>query len=245
MNTYGLIGKTLKHSFSKKYFTEKFEKEGITGCEYQLFELAKIHEFRTLVTNTPTLKGLNVTIPYKQEVIPFLSRLSPQAEKIGAVNVIKFEKDGSLTGYNSDYEGFKNSLLTFLDGKTPQKALILGTGGASKAVKVALEDLNIAVQFVSRTATENQLSYEALSEYIMEQHQLIINTTPLGTYPNVDDFPKIPYQAVSSAHFCYDLVYNPATTEFMKRSQQNGAKVMNGLPMLIGQAEAAWEIWKR
>lgn len=243
MKTFGLIGKKLGHSFSKKYFTEKFDKEGITDCEYQLFELADISEFPGLIKEQPSLCGLNATIPYKQEVMPYLDELSTAAQRIGAVNVIRFENDGKLVGHNSDYIGFKISLEKFLNGAKPQKALILGTGGASKAVKAALEDLGITPQFVSRTSGENQLAYKELSEEILSSHRLIVNTTPLGMFPQVEEFPAIPYQFLTSSHFCYDLVYNPETTAFMKKSAEHGAKTINGLEMLIGQAEAAWEIW--
>ncbi|KXX68631.1 shikimate dehydrogenase [Flammeovirga sp. SJP92] len=242
MKKFGLIGYPLGHSFSKKYFTEKFQKEGIEGCEYELYELEKIDIFSDLVSNTE-LTGLNVTIPYKQDVIPYLDRLDPAtAGKIGAVNVIKFEEDGTKTGYNSDYYGFKTSLLEFLP-HTKFKALILGTGGASKAIKVTLEDLDIPYQYVSRNRTEESISYADITEEIYATHTLVINTTPLGMHPNEGIAPKLPYELTTENHYFFDVVYNPSITEFMKLGAENGAKTLNGLDMLIGQAEASWKIW--
>lgn len=244
---YGLIGFPLSHSFSKKYFTEKFAKEGIKNCEYELFEIEHIENFWKLVEpKIPQLKGLNVTIPHKQDVMAFLDELDEVAEEIGAVNVIKISEDGILKGYNSDYYGFKNSLEKFAgDDLSKVKALVLGTGGASKAVKQALKDLEIDFISVSRTANEDVISYEMLTEEIVVNHQLIINTTPLGMHPKVDACPNIPYQAITNQHYLYDLVYNPEETLFMKKGKEKGAKTIHGLEMLIGQAEKAWEIWNQ
>lgn len=245
MKQFGLIGFPLSHSFSKKYFSEKFEKEGIQDCDYELFEIEKIEGLPELLNRlSPELQGLNVTIPHKQVVIPFMNEMDPVASKIGAVNVIKVLDDGSLKGYNSDYYGFLNSLKGFVDVQlSGLKALVLGTGGASKAVLAALEDSSVEYQLVSRNRKAGQLAYEDLTEEIVRGHKLIINTTPLGMYPNVDAAPAIPYRAIGSQHYLFDLVYNPEETLFMKKGRENGAKALHGLEMLIGQAEKAWEIW--
>ncbi len=264
MQTFGLIGKKLTHSFSKRYFTEKFKKENIQNAIYELFELPTIADLPALIKNQPHLKGLNVTIPYKLEVLPFLDNIDVAAQKIGAVNVIKINDNRTLTGYNSDYYGFKESLLTFLhhSNRLPissmsekmksLKALILGTGGASKAVRVALEDLEIPYLSVSRTITKETanannhiLTYEQLDENILKSHQLVINTTPLGMYPQIEACPEIPYQFLTSEHYLYDLVYNPESTLFMQNGAGKGAKVINGLQMLYLQAEKSWEIWNQ
>ncbi len=243
MKTYGLIGYRLSHSFSKKYFTEKFQREGIQDCIYENFPLDTIQEFSALLRSGANLRGFNVTIPYKQEIIPFLNDLDPAAKEIGAVNVIRVMDDGKLIGYNSDYYGFKNSLEAFISKNTAHKALVLGTGGAAKAVVTALRDLGIPYKYVSRTKSENMLSYAELNAELMNEHSIIINTSPLGMYPDVDSFPAIPYEFLTDQHYLYDLVYNPEETVFMKKGRERGAHVMNGLPMLIGQAEKAWEIW--
>lgn len=243
MKQFGLIGYPLSHSFSKKYFSEKFEKASITDAQYELYELKSLQDFKSWMNTVSDLKGLNVTIPYKQEVIPFLDRLNDKAKAIGAVNVIKKESDGTYTGYNSDYYGFKNSLEIFLEHSFPKKALVLGTGGASKAVIVALQDLGIDYRYVSRKGSGCTLGYDQLTPELIDEHQLIINTTPLGMYPAVDQCPSIPYEAIGSNHYLYDLVYNPEETLFMKKGLTQGAKVKNGLDMLILQAEKAWEIW--
>jgi shikimate dehydrogenase len=264
MQTFGLIGKKLTHSFSKRYFTEKFKKENIQNAIYELFELPTIADLPALIKNQPHLKGLNVTIPYKLEVLPFLDKIDAAAQKIGAVNVIKINDNKILTGYNSDYYGFKESLLTFLHNSnefyiSPNsekmqtlKALILGTGGASKAVKVALEDLEISYLSVSRSITKDTtnesnttLTYEQLDEDVLKSYQLIINTTPLGMYPQIEICPDIPYQFLTSEHYLYDLVYNPENTLFMQKGAEEGAKVINGLQMLYLQAEKSWEIWNQ
>ena len=241
---YGLIGFPLSHSFSKKYFTEKFARENISDCEYELYELADIQEFSDLVHKTENLCGINVTIPYKRAVMPFLDDLHEAARRIGAVNVIKFE-DGKLIGYNSDYFGFKQSLLNLLAGEKPEKALILGTGGASGAICTALEDLEIPFTFVSRSPAENRLTYAQIGPEILAENRLIINTSPVGMSPKNDTFPALPYEGLSNRHFLYDLVYNPKETVFMKKGISAGAKVCNGLEMLHLQAIKSWEIWNR
>ena len=241
MKRYGLIGKKLSHSFSKNYFTEKFKTERIEGRSYELFELENIELFAELVKQDD-LCGLNVTIPYKQDVMPFLDEVDARVQRIGAVNTIAF-KDGKLIGHNTDYDGFYYSLLEILPHKPKLSALILGTGGASLAVRAVLEDLNIPYQLVSRTEKESCICYEQVNKACIEAHRLIINTTPLGTYPNIDTFPDIDYEAITGGHFVYDLVYNPKETSFMKKSADQDAKVMNGEKMLVLQAEYAWKIW--
>jgi shikimate dehydrogenase len=243
MKTYGLIGYPLEHSFSGKYFTEKFEKENIPDCEYRLFPLEYIKEFEEL--KKQDIAGLNVTIPYKEQVISYLDELDEHAKAIGAVNVIQFE-NGKTKGYNSDYYGFKDSLVKFLPSELRSKALILGTGGASKAVKQVLLDLSIPYQVVSRKKGYD-FTYEELNSTpeILSDIHLIINTTPLGTFPKVDEKPALPYKSINRNHYCYDLVYNPSETAFMKAATAQGAKSINGLEMLIGQAEKSWEIWNK
>ncbi len=245
MNAYALIGYPLGHSFSKKYFTEKFEKMGLSRThEYKLFELPDIQELPQLLKNEPNLKGLNVTIPHKQAVMPFLDGLDASAEKVGAVNVIKFMEDGRLIGYNSDYYGFKTSLEDFLsEGNIPSiKALVLGNGGAGKAVVAALKDLGIDYKTVSRTKSEENISYDEIPSLIAD-YQLIINCSPVGTYPKSEQCPDIPYESLTENYFLYDLVYNPLETLFLQKGKEKGAKIHNGLPMLHLQAEKAWEIW--
>lgn len=239
MKTFGLIGKTLHYSFSKNYFTEKFLKEGIKNCSYHLFELETIEKFCSFL-DKQELHGLNVTIPYKESIIPYLEELDPEAAKIGAVNTIKFE-DGYLKGYNTDVIGFRDSLLHKLNGRKIEHALILGTGGASKAIQFALEKLAIQSTIVSRS--KGDIHYKELDEMCLESHQLIINCTPLGTFPSVDECPPIPYQYLTAKHLLYDLVYNPEKSLFLKRGEASNAEIINGLPMLIGQAEASWKIW--
>ena len=246
MTHYGLIGFPLTHSFSQRYFTEKFAREGIVNCQYDLFEMPYLNTLPNLLT-MPGLRGLNVTIPHKQAVLPYLDRMDESAEKIGAVNVIKIETNGSRTGYNSDYYGFRQSLTDWLNAlnrsSTSLRALVLGTGGASKAVTVALADLGIAYTFVSRTKTVNGLTYADVADELAD-YQLIINASPVGTYPHVEEAPALPYNQLTASHLLYDLVYNPAETTFMKLGRANGAATHNGLRMLELQAEKAWEIWQ-
>ncbi len=243
MRKFGLIGYPLGHSFSKKYFTTKFENEKI-DARYDLYELDKLEKFENL-KHSSDLYGLNVTIPYKEKIIGFVDELDDTAKKIGAVNVIKFIRTESrliLKGYNSDAVGFEKSLQPLLKSHY-SKALILGTGGASKAVKYVLDNMGISSVFVSRRPSENMLSYQQIDKNILNDFKLIINASPVGTFPNVNQCPDIPYQFLDSSHILYDLVYNPAETLFMKRGKERGATVCNGEAMLIGQAEAAWEIW--
>lgn len=242
---FGLIGYPLTHSFSKRYFTEKFAKEGIRNCRYELFELPDIQELPLVFAQNPSLKGLNVTIPHKLAVLPFLSSLDTAAAQIGAVNVVKIMPDGALKGYNSDYYGFRYSLEQWaaFRANRPKKALLLGEGGATKAVKVALEDLDIAYQSVSRQAHKGDLTYADLDASVIASHTLLINCTPLGTYPHVDACADVPYDLLTPQHLLYDLVYNPAETLFMRQGIMRGAAAHNGLRMLELQAEKSWEIW--
>ncbi|WP_338876784.1 shikimate dehydrogenase [Spirosoma sp. SC4-14] len=246
MIRYGLIGFPLTHSFSQRYFSEKFSREGITDSRFDLFEMPDITALPDLL-KTPGLRGLNVTIPHKQAVIPYLDRVDESAAKIGAVNVIKREPDGKTTGYNSDYYGFKLSLVYWLadyDRTTAGlRALVLGTGGASKAVLVALADLGIPFKSVSRTKTNDSITYAELPGLISD-YPLIINCSPVGTYPHTDEAPALPYDQLTDRHMLYDLVYNPAETQFMKRGQERGAATLNGYQMLVLQAEKAWAIWQ-
>jgi shikimate dehydrogenase len=244
MRLFGLIGYPLSHSFSKKYFTDKFQQEEIEDAQYELFEIAQASLVKDVLVQNPALQGLNVTIPHKEAVIEFLDELDKPVQSIGAVNVIKVLSNGKLKGYNSDYHGFKNSLLSFIPKDYLSiKALVLGTGGASKAVKAVLEDLQIPYKMVSRTGSGSVLSYEDITEELVQEYKLIINTSPLGMYPHIDFAPVLPYLALSSSHFLFDLVYNPEETLFMSKGKAEGAKVKNGLEMLYLQAEKAWDIW--
>ncbi len=254
MKLLGLIGYPLSHSFSKKYFTQKFEREGLTqDWQYELFPIETIEKFSELIQTyspdksdeQPYLAGLNVTIPYKEVVIPFLDALHETAKEIGAVNCIKF-RDEKLIGYNTDYFGFQKSLLGLLNGahlKGDLKALILGTGGSAKAVAYALKDLKIPYLYVSRKSYDKGLTYDELDNSILKTHRLIVNTTPLGMSPHTEGCPTIPYESLNNECFMYDLVYNPEITTFMKKGMVQGAKVKNGLDMLHFQAEKGWEIW--
>ncbi|AVI49783.1 shikimate dehydrogenase [Pukyongia salina] len=242
MAKYGLIGKDLSHSFSKTFFTYKFEQENRRDS-YHNFELESLEEFPQLIKNTEGLKGLNVTIPYKEAIIPYLYKLDKEAEKIGAVNTIKFRKDGKLIGYNTDHYGFAKALADFFPIKE-KTALILGTGGASKAVQYVLDAMEFDYEVVSRKPTVDSIGYNSLSRDVIADHLLIVNCTPIGTSPNVNDCPKIPYQYLTKDHVLFDLIYNPRETEFMKRGFVKGARVINGLKMLENQAKKSWRIWK-
>lgn len=242
MTRFGLIGKQLSYSFSKKYFDTKFENENISNVSYELFELAEISEFPDLIKQLGNdFGGLNITIPYKKAVIPYLDELDVIAQRIGAVNVIK-KVNGKFIGFNSDYFGFKTALKNWLDN-TNKSALILGTGGASEAVSAVLDDLNIMTQFVSRSKGKSNLTYQNLDESIIAKHQLIINTTPLGTFPSIDEKLDIPYKYLTNKHYLFDLVYNPAESAYLKEGIYKGSKTKNGLEMLEQQAEEAWRIW--
>lgn len=248
LDVYGLIGFPLKHSFSSKFFTEKFAREEI-DAEYLNFEIEDILQIREVIIFNQHLRGLNVTIPYKEKVIPFLNEISPEAEKIGAVNVIKVERRPNdmyfynLVGYNTDYVGFKNSIAPFIRPEIHKKTLLLGTGGASKAVAQALDDLGISWKYVSRTSGGNRFTYQELSPEILSEYKIIVNCSPVGTFPNTDECPDIPYKLLTSEHLLYDLVYNPAETLFLTKGKAQGATIKNGAEMLELQALAAWDIW--
>ena len=267
MTTYGLIGYPLGHSFSRKFFTEKFEQEGI-DAQYLNFEIPSIEEFPKIIESHPTLRGLNVTIPYKQQVMQYLDEIGPEAKAIGAVNVVRIAPQppkgegyrdasqqtdvadaiplrglGGLTGYNSDVIGFVNSIRPLLKPHH-KKALILGTGGASKAINYGLkEKLGLETLFVSRTARENVITYDDVTKDVLCDYEVIVNCSPVGMYPHVDECPALPYEAMSERHLLYDLVYNPLETLFMKRGAEQEATVKNGLEMLHLQAIASWEFW--
>jgi shikimate dehydrogenase len=252
---FGLIGYPLTHSFSKKYFTEKFEKEQIKDSDYRLFPIEHISQFPILLAKYASLRGLNVTIPYKESVLPLLDELDPVAKAVGAVNCIKLvagkgNQLATLTGYNTDVYGFKQSIKPFLE-QHHERALILGTGGASKAVAYVLNAIGIDCYFVTRNKEKNNLpkdstkvfSYDELNENILNAFKLIVNTTPVGMFPNINDSPAIPYEFVQDTHLLYDLVYNPTETEFLKKGKEKGATTINGLSMLHLQADEAWRIW--
>ena len=245
---YGIIGYPLSHSFSPRYFAEKFEKENIKDAFYTSFPIEQIEQFPDLISRHQNLVGLNVTIPYKQEVIPYLTSLDETALAVGAVNTIKVDRNGDdtiLTGYNTDVYGFELSLKPALKSHH-HRALILGTGGASKAVKYVLNKLGIESVYVSRNMDgEGQLTYSELNSHVLKNYLLIVNTTPLGMSPNIDTCPELSYADIGDQHLLYDLVYNPEVTLFMKKGKENGAAVLNGLSMLYYQAEGAWEIWNR
>ena len=241
MNTYGLIGYPLGHSFSRKFFTEKFEKEGI-DAQYLNFEIPSIEEFPEIIKNNPELRGLNVTIPYKQQVMQYLHSISEEASAIGAVNVVRV-RDGHLTGFNSDVIGFVNSIRPLLKPHH-KKALILGTGGASKAIHYGLEKkLGMETLFVSRTAREGMITYDDITPETLQAYHVIVNCSPVGMYPHVDECPALPYEAMNENNLLYDLVYNPLKTLFMKKGAEQGATVKNGLEMLHLQAIASWRFW--
>ncbi len=278
MTTYGLIGYPLGHSFSRKFFTEKFEKEGI-DAQYLNFEIPSIEEFPEIIKNNPELRGLNVTIPYKQQVMQYLDEISEEAKAIGAVNVVRIERPspqpspimgretmrnagnkpdglpikgdmseglrGSLIGYNSDVIGFVESIRPLLKAHH-KKALILGTGGASKAIRYGLEEkLGMETLFVSRKAHEGMITYEKVTAEVMREYEVIVNCSPVGMYPHVDECPALPYEAMNENNLLYDLVYNPLETLFMKKGAEQGATVKNGLEMLHLQAIASWKFWEK
>jgi len=256
MKHYGLLGYPLSHSFSVGYFSEKFRREHIDAT-YENFPLKTIGHFAGLLKDHPDLSGLNVTIPYKEAIIPYLDELDDQARDIGAVNVIKFKRneDGTvkLIGYNTDVIGFRESIrplicalkerLTACTDEQRFKALILGTGGASKAVYYALKELGVESDYVSRKSAPSVLTYEDLTVEVFEAHRIVVNTTPLGMYPNMDGLPQLDYSSIGSCHLLYDLVYNPRMTAFMRMGVSRGALVKNGIDMLHLQADASWNIW--
>jgi shikimate dehydrogenase len=245
MELFGLIGYPLTHSFSKKYFSEKFQAEGLTEVSYELFPIAEIGHLNRLLAENSNLRGLNVTIPYKVAVLDFVDELDPAAAYIGAVNTLSVAYEQGkpkLKGYNTDAFGFRKSLEPLLEPHH-QRALIFGDGGAAKAVKYVLEQLNISYTSVLRSPAKSCISYTDLNKQMLSDASILVNTTPLGTYPNIDSCPDIPYQFIGPEHLAYDLVYNPEETKFLRMAKAHGAKTKGGLEMLHLQAERAWEIW--
>ena len=240
---FGLIGKNISYSFSKKYFMEKFQKLSLNAYKYNNYDIPEIEEFPFIIyQQEDKFQGFSVIIPYKQSIIKYLDELDPDAEKIGAVNTIKVTSDNRLIGYNTDVYGFQKSLEPLLQ-KHHKKALILGTGGASKAIASVLDKLAIEYEFVSRNVSENSLLYSILTQQIIEEHTVIVNCTPLGTHPNTEEAPNIPYKFITDKHVLFDLIYNPSETKFLQEGKRRGAIIKNGLEMLELQAEKSWEIW--
>jgi len=248
VKTFGLIGESLQHSFSKQYFTDKFKRNNWNDVKYELFEITELGELNTFLQNNETLCGLNVTIPYKQSILSYLDELDETAKIVSAVNCIKIIRNKGalyLKGYNTDILGFSSAIKPFLES-SHQKALILGTGGASKAVYYVLNQMGIDCYFVSQTKGEKQTNtfqYSDINEIMLSSFKLIVNTTPLGMYPNVSTCPELPFQYINETHFVFDLVYNPEETLLIKKSKEKGALTQNGLSMLYLQAEKGWEIW--
>jgi shikimate dehydrogenase len=242
MFQYGLIGKSLSHSFSAQYFNDKFEKEGITDCSFELFELDSIEQVRDLVKTHPNLKGFSVTIPYKETIIPYLDELNVVVEDIKACNCVKVI-DGKLVGYNTDIDGFMSSFLAMME-MHHDKAIVLGNGGAAKAVIHSLEQWSLDPLVVARNPkNDNEITFEELTEELINEHKIIVNTTPVGMYPNVDECPNIPYSGIDRFHLVYDLIYNPEKTLFLQKAEAQDAVIKNGMELLEQQAETAWIIW--
>lgn len=241
MATYGLLGKNISYSFSKKYFENYFDSKKLNH-HYLNFDLDSLCDIEKLLSERKDLKGLNVTIPFKEQIIPLLYKIDKEAKEIGAVNTVKISKKGNLIGYNSDHYGFAKSLAEHfpIEGKS---ALILGTGGASKAVAYVLKNLNFDYKFVSREEKDNSLTYKQLTKEIIQEHKLIVNCTPLGTSPNTNAYPKIPFEGLGNKHLLFDLIYNPKLTLFLKLGKDQGARIVNGESMLINQAKKSWKIW--
>ena len=239
---FGLLGKNIEYSFSRNFFSSKFSTQNLVNHSYDNFDLPFLEGFKEMLNNEPHLCGLNVTIPYKKKVIPFLDRISEESKAIGAVNTIVWDNEGKTVGHNTDHLGFKKALTEKIEF-IPKKALILGTGGASSAVQYALKSLNCKATIVSRTAKPNHLTYDELDNKVISNNQLIVNTTPLGTFPNINQAPSIPYQFLNSKHFIFDLIYNPSETLFMKKAKDQGSQITNGYQMLVYQAEKSWELW--
>nr|MBC8147770.1 shikimate dehydrogenase [Bacteroidota bacterium] len=245
MQLYGLIGYPLTHSFSKKYFDEKFAKENIKDCEYQLFQISSIDKFPDLLKNNPNLQGFTITIPYKTKILDYIDNSDNIVKKVGATNTVRIKRESGkiiLEAYNTDVYGFEKSIKPLLK-EHHKKALILGSGGASKAAEYVFNSLHIEYLIVSRIPSNNQISYQDLSKAILEDYNIIINSTPIGTFPNIKEFPDIPYEFVSNKHLLFDMVYNPSKTEFLRKGKKHGAFIKNGLEMLELQAEASWKIW--
>ena len=245
MRRFGLIGRNISYSFSQNYFSIKFKDENISDATYENFDIENENQIKTDILSNKTISGLNVTIPYKEAIIPYLDSLDKKAKKIGAVNTVKISKNGKTKGYNTDCYGFKKTLKPHLK-KHHKKALILGTGGASKAIAFVLKSLDIKFHFVSRTASNKaDFTYNNLTEAHVNDHQIIINCSPVGTFPEVENAPDIPYNGITNKHILYDLIYNPSETTFLKNGKDKGAKIINGYDMLVFQAEKAWKIWNK
>ena len=240
---YGLIGRNIAYSFSRGYFKQKFETENLEKCTYENFDLNEIQELNKILIKK-NIYGLNVTTPFKREVVPFLDRLSPTAEKMNAVNTIKFHKDGTISGHNTDVYGFQKSLLEIIS-TPPKKALILGTGGASSAVAFVMKKLNIEFTYISRSAGANAIEYNKVDEKVMNEHHLIINASPQGTFPDIHLAPQLPYAFLTNDHVLFDLIYNPPETRFLQEGKKRGCKTLNGQKMLEYQAEKSWQIWNQ
>jgi shikimate dehydrogenase len=241
MVKFGLIGKNIGYTFSKDYFNKKIKKER-RKASYDIFDIANINEIHTILENNKNLRGLNVTIPYKESVIPFLDIIDKESKAIGAVNTIKIDKKNKLIGYNTDHYGFAKAIADFFPIKN-KKAIILGNGGSSKAIDYVLKMMAFETLVVSRKKTKSSITYDKMDEDIVSSHHLIVNCTPLGTFPNIHDYPHIPYKFVGKDHLLFDLTYNPQVTEFMEIGMIQGARVSNGYKMLINQAEKSWKIW--
>lgn len=242
-SVFGLLGKNISYSFSRGFFTDKFKALNFKKNKYVNFDIQQIEDFPSIINKEQNLKGLNVTIPYKEEVIKYLDKLDTTAKKIGAVNTIKFTKRGNLKGYNSDVVGFENSIKPLLK-KHHKKALILGTGGASKAIAFVLKKNNIKYKFVSRSPEgKKEISYDSLTQEVLQKYSVIINCTPLGTAPNIEKCPNIPYQYLTEKHLLFDLIYNPEVSTFLSKGKEKGTAIKNGFEMLELQAEESWRIW--
>ncbi len=239
---FGLVGKNIDYSFSRNYFSSKFEIEKKVNHCYVNYDLQYIDQFKEVLTKKPIPKGLNVTIPYKKEIIPFLDGLSKEAKTIQAVNTIVWDINGKVIGHNTDHIGFEKSLCESIE-KKPKKALILGTGGASRAIEFVLNKMDCVFHFVSRNPKENQFAYDKLTKKQLDEIDLIVNTTPLGTFPNINQAPPLPYKYINSKHFLFDLIYNPNETKFLKEGRLRGAQTSNGYKMLVYQAEKSWKLW--
>lgn len=241
MREYGLIGQKLSHSMSQRYFTEKFVSEGLTDCKFTMLEFPAIEDLHRVLEEHPDLKGFNVTIPYKQQIIPFLSKISDEARAIGAVNCVR-RTAGGLSGYNTDVIGIRRSLDVLLEGETPE-ALLLGTGGAAKAVGYALAERGIKYLLVSRDASRGDITYGQITDEVLASHKLVVNATPVGTHPDDDAAPVLPYSALTPEHRLFDLVYNPPVTKFLDYGRRAGARILNGETLFRTQAVAGWNIW--
>lgn len=246
MRHFGLLGKSLSHSFSKDYFLEKFKSENITNCQYDLFPVSEISELKILLEQNPNLEGLNITIPYKEAALQFCTDFDQDAKRIGAVNVLKISKEGKVKGFNTDNIAFEKTIEGLIE--KDERAIILGTGGASKAIAYTFSKLGNEYLIASRNpdnSKQNQIAYEEISPRLIKSIKLIINTTPLGMFPDIKSFPNINYNSLNKNHILYDLIYNPTETEFLRRGRERGAKTINGLEMLKIQAELSWDIWNK